>query len=181
MENPFTSHLLESYVGGVAVENSRVEKVLSLLSTTDAKQVIPSRLEFLWAIETVSLDRGRTGRVLYLVEKQAHITGRMITEVVVRPDPYLPSSRSVVFTLGRGGATLFSKLTAANIGRQLAIVLDGEVRSAPRIETRIPGGEARIDGGFSDEEANDLAIILRSGSLPAGVRITEERLVAPAR
>ena len=66
------------------------------------------------------------------------------------------------------------------MGKYLAIVLDGNVHSAPVIHERIPSGQAQISGGFTFEEANDLAIVLRTGALPAPVRILEERTVGPS-
>ena len=66
------------------------------------------------------------------------------------------------------------------MGRRLAIVLDGNVHSAPVIRERIPSGQAQITGGFTSEEATDLAIVLRAGALPAPVQVLEERTVGPS-
>ena len=74
---------------------------------------------------------------------------------------------------------LFSRVTGDNVGRRLAIVLDSYIHSAPVIQGKIPGGEGRITGQFTDEEANDLAIVLRAGALPAPLEIKEERTVGP--
>ena len=68
-------------------------------------------------------------------------------------------------------------ITEANVGRLLAIVLDGKIQSAPRINEKIPGGEAQITGSFSPEEATELALVLRSGALPAPIVVHEERTV----
>ena len=78
------------------------------------------------------------------------------------------------------GARAFSELTDANVGKRLAIVLDGNVHSAPQIRERIPSGRAQITGGFTTEEATDLAIVLRAGALPAPVQVLEERTVGPS-
>jgi protein-export membrane protein SecD len=86
---------------------------------------------------------------------------------------------NVGFRLNRQGAIIFSRFTGDNIGRRIAIVLDGKVRSAPVVQSKIPGGEGRITGLDSDEEANDVAIVLRAGALPAPVSIIEERTVGP--
>jgi preprotein translocase subunit SecD len=87
----------------------------------------------------------------------------------------------VTFTLSRKGGAAFSNLTGANVGRKLAIVLDGTCISAPEIRGRIPGGNGSISGGFTTpEEARDLALMLRAGALPADVRIEEERTVGPS-
>src|SRR5689334_16521210 len=91
-----------------------------------------------------------------------------------------PGAPGVSFTLtGRGGA-IFADITGANVGRRLAIVLDNRVQSAPNIHERIPRGQGSITGSFSEEEAQNLAIVLRSGALPAPVNIVEERTVGPS-
>jgi preprotein translocase subunit SecD len=81
--------------------------------------------------------------------------------------------------LTSAGASLFRDLTAANVGRQLAIILDGKVYSSPVINEPIPGGQASISGHFTVEEAKELGLVLRSGALPAPLRVVEERAVGP--
>jgi protein-export membrane protein SecD len=85
----------------------------------------------------------------------------------------------VRFTLDRQGAQKFGKITTENVGRRLAIVLDNFVISAPNIREPITGGSGTISGGFSFQEATDLALLLRSGALPAPINIVEERTVGP--
>jgi preprotein translocase subunit SecD len=85
---------------------------------------------------------------------------------------------AIGFSLNREGARKFGNATGSNIGRQLAIVLDGRVQSAPRIESRITD-EGRIHGSFTSQEAADLALVLRSGALPASLTYLEERTVGP--
>jgi protein-export membrane protein SecD len=180
-ERPFTSYLLTPFRGGAAVNETNIETVDRLLTTPEAKRAIPPRSEFLWAAESRPFQEGGRGRILYLVEEKAGLTGHSIMDAAARSDPDYPSDLNVMFRLDREGTVIFTKLTALNIGRQLAIVLDGKVISAPVIQTKIPGGEARITGLESDQEANDLAIVLRSGSLPATITITEEQIVPPGR
>jgi len=85
----------------------------------------------------------------------------------------------VLFTLDRQGAQKFGKITTENVGRRLAIVLDNSVISAPQIRESITGGTGTISGGFSFQESTDLALLLRSGALPAPINIVEERTVGP--
>ena len=85
----------------------------------------------------------------------------------------------VRFNLDRLGAQKFGRITTENIGRRLAIVLDNSVISAPNIREAITGGTGTISGGFSFQEATDLALLLRSGALPAPINIVEERTVGP--
>ncbi len=178
-DKPFTS-LLVSYVnGGVVVDTRRVEDVNLLLQTPQAQRAIPSNSEFLWSHEENPLPDGGTGRLLYLVEKTPTLDGSTLTDATTRADPEDPSRLNVAFRLNRQGAIVFGRFTGENIGRRIAIVLDGKVRSAPTVQSKIPGGEGRITGMGSDEEASDLAIVLRAGALPAPAKIVEERTVGP--
>jgi preprotein translocase subunit SecD len=122
-------------------------------------------------------DRG--GRQPYLVESQLLMTGDVVTDARVRPGARLEGPY-VSVDLDNRGARIFDALTAENVGRRLAIVLDGTVYSAPVIKERISGGKVSITGHFSIDEAHDLAIVLRSGALPAPVEIVEERTVGPS-
>ena len=85
----------------------------------------------------------------------------------------------VTFTLDRVGAKRFGKATSTNLGKQLAIVLDGKIISAPVIRDTIASGSGQISGGFTFQSATDLALLLRSGALPAPLNIIEERTVGP--
>ena len=85
----------------------------------------------------------------------------------------------VSFTLDRVGAKRFGKATSTNIGRQLAIILDGKIISAPVIRDTIASGSGQISGGFTFQSATDLSLLLRSGALPAPLNIIEERTVGP--
>ena len=116
-------------------------------------------------------------RLYYLLEKEAQVTGADLETARIGRDRYgLPA---VDFRLNRQGAKKFAKLTGANIGKRLAIVLDGKVQSAPTIQSRIYA-EGQITGQFTIEEARDLAIILRAGALPVPVYYLEERTVGPS-
>jgi preprotein translocase subunit SecD len=115
----------------------------------------------------------------YLVESPVLMTGDVVTDARVREGGRMEGPY-VEVRLNRRGTDIFAALTAQNVGRNLAIVLDGTVYSAPVIKEPIPGGDVQITGNFSFEEAHNLAIVLRSGSLPAPVEIIEERTVGPS-
>jgi preprotein translocase subunit SecD len=121
----------------------------------------------------------RGGRQPYLVESPLLMTGDTVTDARVRPGSRLEGPY-VSVDLDQRGARIFDALTAENVGRRLAIILDKTVYSAPVIKERIPGGKVSITGRFSIDEAHDLAIVLRSGALPAPVEIAEERTVGPS-
>jgi preprotein translocase subunit SecD len=119
---------------------------------------------------------GGTGPVYYLVRRVAGITGRDLRNA--RPTLDENNQPAVSFSLNTQGADKFGRLTSQNIGRQLAIVLDGRVQSAPVIEGRIYD-EGRISGSFTQREVQDLSLTLRSGALPASLTYLEERTVGP--
>lgn len=120
-----------------------------------------------------------TEKVPYLLESRTLMTGEYIADARVRPASSLEGPY-VELILNSSGARLFEKITAENVKRHLAIVLDNRVYSAPVIQERIGGGRASITGDFDFKEARDLAIVLRAGALPAPVEIVEERTVGPS-
>jgi preprotein translocase subunit SecD len=118
-------------------------------------------------------------KVPYLLESRTLMTGEYIADARVRPATQMEGPY-VELILNSRGARLFEEITAANVKRRLAIVLDNNVYSAPVIQERIGGGRASITGNFNIKDARDLAIILRAGALPAPVEIVEERTVGPS-
>ncbi|MFP4572368.1 MAG: protein translocase subunit SecD [Desulfobacterales bacterium] len=115
----------------------------------------------------------------YLVKKEAPLTGAYVKNARVQIDQQF-NEPYVTIDFDRKGARIFERLTGENVNKRMAIVLDNNVYSAPVIQEKIAGGSARITGNFSMEEARDLAIVLRAGSLPAPVHIIEERSVGPS-
>jgi preprotein translocase subunit SecD len=119
------------------------------------------------------------GRQPYLVETPVLLTGDTITDARVRPGGQLEGPY-VTVDLDQRGASIFAAITSANVGRRLAIILDNVVYSYPVIKEPIPGGHVQITGSFTYDQAHELAIVLRSGALPAPVEIIEERTVGPS-
>jgi SecD/SecF fusion protein len=114
-----------------------------------------------------------------LLEKQTLLRGDTLVNADVRFDQGGFGQPIVGLKFNSEGASKFATITSDNVGRRLAIILDGKVYSAPRINEAIPSGEAVVTGRFDVEEAKDLALVLRVGSLPAPVIIAEERTVGP--
>lgn len=114
-----------------------------------------------------------------LIEKETEVLGADLTNAIVNFDQSAFNQPVVSFTFARDGARKLADMTGDNVGKRLAIVLDGNIKSAPVIRERIPDGKGVIQGRFTPEEANDLAIILRAGALPAPVIVEEERTVGP--
>ena len=115
-------------------------------------------------------------QIYYLLEKEATVTGADLADARLGRDQF--GAPAVDFQMSRAGGLEFKKLTEANLYKQLAIVLDGEVESAPRIQSVIRR-DGQITGSFTLQETEDLAVVLRSGALPAPVHIIEQRTVGP--
>ena len=119
---------------------------------------------------------GDGSTIYYLVRRVAAVSGRDLRNA--RPSIDENGRPAVSFTLNPEGARKFGDVTSQNIGRQLAIILDGRVQSAPTIESRITN-EGRITGSFTSEEVANLSLILKSGALPAQLTYLEERVIGP--
>jgi preprotein translocase subunit SecD len=119
---------------------------------------------------------GDTSTVYYLVKRAAAVTGRDLR--TARPSLDQNNLPAVSFTLNSEGGRRFGKVSSENLGRQLAIILDGRVQSAPRLEGRITT-DGQIYGSFTQEEAQNLSLILRSGSLPARTTYLSEQTIGP--
>jgi preprotein translocase subunit SecD len=112
----------------------------------------------------------------YLVKKRADVTGEMLTDARQEMDPST-GQIVVAFRMNGEGAKRFGAVTSANIGKPFAIILDGKVISAPNIQSAITGGSGVITGSYTVESANELAILLRAGALPAPLKVEEQRTV----
>lgn len=127
------------------------------------------------------LDRetGRQASVPYLLKSKTLLTGDSLESAKVQISDRFGEPH-VAIKFNTQGAEDFDRITGENVKKRLAIVLDGNVYSAPVIQERISGGQAQITGAFTMEEARDLAIVLRAGALPAPVNVLEERTVGPS-
>lgn len=114
----------------------------------------------------------------YLVRRRVDVDGSHLIDAQVGSDPYT-GEWVVNFTFDAVGARRFARVTENNVNRAFAIVLDNQVVSAPVINEPIPGGRGQISGGFTAQEASDLAVLLRAGALPVPLTIIEERTVGP--
>jgi SecD/SecF fusion protein len=153
-----------------------------LLATAGIDSLIPADDEVLWG-GSDEARAGMTGRSLYVLKRQPELTGGSVAsaEAAVGLDNTNPGAWGVSMKMTPKGRQDFSRVTGNNVGRQLAIILDGVVQSAPFIRDRIPSGDASITGGsFDVNTAKDLAIVLRAGALPAPVHSLEERTVGPS-
>lgn len=129
--------------------------------------------------KVVNKETGEVTKRPMLLQRQALMTGDLLTEAKVNIDQRF-NEPNVSITFNAAGARLFEEITAANIKKRLAIILDNTVYSAPVIQERIAGGNAQITGRFSMDEAKDLAIVLRAGALPAPIKMLQNVTVGPS-
>ena len=121
--------------------------------------------------------RGQSG--FYLVDKVATVTGKDLRTIRRTQDEW--NNPAVAFSLNADGGARFEQVTGANIGKQIAIILDKKVQSAPVVEDRISRAQGGvIRGRFTAQEADDLVVVLKAGALPAGISYLEERTIGPA-
>ena len=164
-------------IGKTAVLNFKLVRDVNPEPYAKGSQPLPAGTQVLYDVDKSPTGDRKKGQPL-LVEAATMMTGDVVTDARVRPGD-LPNSRVVSLDLNARGARLFEEITGANVNRRFAIVLDDTIYSAPVIKERIPGGRAVISGSFTPDEAKDLAIVLRSGALPAPVSVAEERTVGP--
>ncbi len=172
------SRLLVVLEGDVAVAEENWAKLDSILKLPEVKNLIPPNYEILWgATQEI---QGKKFRKLYMVRAETPLTGAYLIDAVATMGQEQAAGQPIVqLRFDRTGAAIFSRITGENVGKRLAIVLDGVVQSAPRIQERIPTGNAQITGIGNLREAQDLAAILRAGALPVPVKIEEERIIGP--
>lgn len=142
------------------------------------KDKIPEGDEILFG-RVVDKDTGIERKVVYLMKKQSLMTGDSLTEARVNIDQRF-NEPYVSISFNSTGAKLFEQITGNNLKKRMAIILDNNVYSAPMIQDRIAGGNAQITGSFTMQEAKDLAIVLRSGSLPAPLIMLQNVTVGPS-
>jgi len=139
---------------------------------------IPQDDEILFE-KKVNRETGAVRKIPLLLRKQAALTGDLLSEARVNIDTRF-NEPYVSITFNAAGAKIFEEVTGANVKKRLAIILDNTVYSAPVIQEKISGGNAQITGSFSTEEAKDLSIVLRSGALPAPLKLLQNVTVGPS-
>jgi len=184
-EAPF-SGLLTSIPGDMGIEEKNIyafkklleePEVQSKLNNADGQFLLSQEAETASTNEAVKFYR------LYYLEKRPELTGGIVEEAQANLGSLGGGSAGqpvVSLSMNSEGSRTWSRVTGANVGERIAIVLDQKVHMAPSIREKIPGGRTQIEGFANINEAKDLAIILRAGALPAPVNIIEERIVGPS-
>ncbi|MBK6909568.1 MAG: protein translocase subunit SecD [bacterium] len=182
--NPLLS-LLVGGTGDILVPVENRGKVTRYLTAIENQRFIPRDLAFKWSArsEKMGTDLKEYWR-LYIVKARAELTGEKLADARSTMgsgyDPAQAGKPVVQIEFTREGGRVFSRVTGANVGQRLGIVLDDKVYMAPNLQEKISGGSAVITGLDDVEEARDIAIVLRAGALPASVNVAEERTVGPS-
>ena len=166
-----------------AIDTATVNRYLAMPQVAD---VFPPEFRGLWSVKPTDLIAGDNIYELVAIKAssrdgKAPLDGSVVTDARVEYDSRRGNGApGVSMTMNAEGANTWARLTKDNIGRQVAIVLDGTVYSYPTVQTEISGGQSSITGNFSVEEATDLTNVLKSGKLPAPATIVQEQVVGPS-
>ena len=186
-EHPLLSvlQLNQSGVGcivGYADYNDTIQ-INKVLNMKEVKNILPRDLKLMWGVKASDMDK--TGRIfeLYAIKStqrngRAPLEGDVIVNARDEFDQF--NKPCVSMSMNTEGSRRWAVLTKQNIGREIAIVLDGYVYSAPRVNGEITGGNSQITGNFTPEVTKDLANVLKSGKMPAPARIVQEDIVGPS-
>jgi len=161
------------------VQEDNVDRVQAMIEDPRTARKLRN-VEFQLEMEPMDFGQGQMLRPLYLIDIKPILTGDQLTDALSSANNERPGLWQVNFSLNNRGARTFAKVTGENVGRFLAISLDGRISSAPVIQGKIPSGSGSISGNFTNAEASDLALLLRAGALPTDVYIAEERTVGPS-
>ena len=181
--NPSVNQAGQAYQGPVVgtVHYTDTAKVMAMLNTQAAKSLLPRELKLCWTVKAI--DEAESFYQLVALKSQTSgrpsLEGDVITDA--RADFGQTSAyANVSMTMNAEGARDWQRITRDNIGKSIAIVLDGYVYSFPTVQNEIAGGSSQITGNFTVEEAKDLANTLNSGKMPAPARIIQEDVVGPS-
>jgi SecD/SecF fusion protein len=167
--------------GALGVNVRDTARMNQILHSPEAKAALPSTLALLWNVKPTIVDKQeylRLSAVRKTINGQAPVAGEVVSDA--RMDYDQGGRPEVSMSMTPSGSKKWQRMTAANIGKQVAIVLDDYVYSDPVVQSEISGGNTQISGSFSIEEAQDLANVLKAGKLPAPTRIVEEAVVGPS-
>ena len=170
----------DSWVAGYS-RSADTAEVNKMLASPEAKAIIPRDLKFMWGVKP--MEGTDQTYELYCIKSdnkngQADLAGDVIVDS--KADFNQQGNPVVSMAMNTEGARKWATLTKQNIGRGIAIVLDGYVYSAPRVNDEISGGRSEISGNFTVEDTQDLANVLKSGKMPAPAKIVQEDIVGPS-
>ncbi len=170
--------------GALGVNVRDTSRMNAILRSEEARATLPPNLSLLWSAKPTTIEKQDYLRLIAVKKDRlnpnvaAPLSGEVVSDA--RQDYDQGGRPEVSVGMNPSGARKWQKMTAANIGKQVAIVLDDYVYSDPVVQSEISGGNTSISGSFSIEEAQDLAQVLKAGKLPAPTRIVEEAVVGPS-
>ena len=190
-QNPLFAVLQPSNARGNAcigyAQGSDTAVVNRLLNMTQVKDLLPAEFRAMWSVKPSQMIAGGNWYELVAIKAatrdgKAPLDGGSVTDARVSYDGTgrNQGNPTVSMTMNAEGANIWARLTKDNIGKQIAIVLDGLVYSYPTVQSEISGGSSQISGNFTVEEATDLTNVLKSGKLPAPAKIIQEQVVGPS-
>jgi preprotein translocase subunit SecD len=181
-ENPFTALFIFNQQGQMFATAEQKERINNILSREDVRSVIPENVEFAWSAksEAIQNDEGSDIYEFYALKRDPELTGEVITNAQAQIEQGGFGGAVVTMQMDAEGSREWARITGANVNKQIAIVLDNAVFSAPVVRQKIIGGNSQIDGMANMDEARLLEIVLKAGALPAPVEIIEERTVGPS-
>ncbi len=181
-EIPSLSRYMLSSRGDFVVPEDNILTVRELLNRPDVQKLLPPDAQFLWNSKEEEMGDGQRYRALYYLKRRVEMTGEILSDASVTTGQSFENAGQPIvnFTTTSQGVRLFGRVTGANVGERMAIILDDQVYSAPTIRSKINQGSGIIEGTGTVDEAKDLAIVLRAGALPADVNIVEDRTVGPS-
>jgi preprotein translocase subunit SecD len=167
------------YPGEAMVADENRDKIRRWLDREEIARAIPNDVQFVWSAKPHIVEGGKKYYTLYPVKRTAELTGGVITSATATLDPSF-NQPVVTMEMNSEGSREWARITGANVGKRIAIVLDDAVFSAPVVRNKITGGNSQIEGMDNLEEARLLEIVLKAGALPAPVEIIEQRSVGPS-
>lgn len=180
-EHPFTTLLAyDQQTGRIFADEDQRLKVIAVLKREDVLRVIPPDFQFAWSVEEKRQSEGKAFYELFLLKRDPELTGEVITNARAQTDQQGFGGAVVTMQMSSEGAREWARITGANVNKQIAIVLDDVVYSAPNVKQKIIGGNSEISGMKNLDEARLLEIVLKAGALPAPVEIIEERTIGPS-
>ncbi|WP_419241199.1 protein translocase subunit SecDF [Cardinium endosymbiont of Nabis limbatus] len=166
----------------LAYAPKEINQIEAILQRTEVKALLPKEIRWMWEKKAQTLKDGTKAVILYAIQQPQDnkplLEGDIITNAA---QTFIENGKLAVhIQMNQKGAHRWKRITAAHIGKRIAIALDDRIYSAPVVHQEIPNGDSQISGNFTLEEAKDLASVLGTGSLPAPLRMVEEAIMGPS-
>jgi SecD/SecF fusion protein len=177
-EHPFTAILSKGVAQDGRVYTSEPDRkaIIDLLARPDVKAIYEGELSVVFS-RPIKDEKGNSFYEVFFLNGTPELTGKYITDAAAENRDGQPK---VTMQMDEEGARIWARVTGANVGKQIAVVLDNVVYTAPNVQNRIDGGNSEITGSKDMAEANLLKIVLKAGALPAPVKIIQEQVVGPS-